>query len=200
MQLWKQEDAIFIRLPRESQAQEYGELVLGELNEDSRAVFAKALCRQASVSCAFETLSSESPLQGQRSQDAQEAGGHRLPLVLPQLMAAWLILGFAPQCDLQVLLRTPCSIGRCLQRLHPFLSPLSGLSPEAEDILGKNDLKARVTTIQVVYLHSQTHIHIVAQQGIFIELAGVESHKIGLAQHKRKGLPVVLDSQSVECP
>lgn len=50
MQLWKPEDAIFIWLPRESQAQEYGELVLRDLNEDSRAVCAKAQYRQASIS------------------------------------------------------------------------------------------------------------------------------------------------------
>lgn len=118
--------------------------------------------------CTFETLSSESSLQRQRSQDAQEAGGHGLAFVLPQLMATELILGFVSQCDLQVLFGTPCSISCCLQSLHPFLSPLSGLSPEAEDILRENDLKARVTTIQVVCLHSQTHIYIVAQEGIFV--------------------------------
>jgi len=56
------------------------------------------------ASCTFETLSSESSLQRQSCENAEEAGGHRLTFVLPEFVPTHLILGFAPQGDLQVLL------------------------------------------------------------------------------------------------
>ena len=150
--------------------------------------------------CTFETLSGEPSFQRQSRQDAKEASGHRLAFVLPEFVPTHLIPGFGPQRDLQVLFWAPCHVGSCFQGLHPLLSPLPCLSTEAEDVLGENDLKARVTVVQVVQLDSQTHIHVVAQQGVLVQLARWKGHQAGPAQHKCKRLPVVLHGQPVQRP